>query len=72
LLQQREVLTQIVQETIVQQDVIRKEYEDQLAVFEGHDLEKIASSKHEKWLGKLATDATTKYFKGLENVFNDN
>lgn len=70
MIQQRDMLVRLVEETLVEQDKVRKEYEDQLAVFEGHDLEKIAQSKHEVWVGKLATTASTEVLKELENALN--
>lgn len=71
LLQQREMLAQIAQEAIEEQEVIRQEGAERLKVFEDHDLQKIADSDHQVWLGKLATRATTNYFLELQNAFND-
>ena len=71
LLQQREMLAQVVEETLEQQRAVQQEYEDRIAVFEGHDLERIANSNHQEWLSKLANEATAKYFQELENAFNE-
>jgi uncharacterized membrane protein YdbT with pleckstrin-like domain len=71
LLQQREVLAQIAQDAFAEQEVLRQEAADRMAVFEDHDLQAIADSDHEEWLGKLATEATNKYFEELQNAFNN-
>lgn len=70
LLQQREMLAELVEDQLVEQEKIRQEAADRIAVFEGHDLEKIAKSNHNVWLGKLATTATNNYFEELQNAFN--
>lgn len=49
--------------------IIQRQMQRHQAAFKGHDLEK-AATRHEKWIEKLANNATKERMDALENLFN--